>query len=294
MQYKKYNYLAGSKHRFKLYLIALALVVSIIGGVLYKASNSQAEVAPSGVTNQPASCPEGFIPVPGNSAYGTDGGFCIAEDVSTETAAIATARTNAATVCDGCHVITNNEWMTVAINAFSVPDNWSGGAVGDGVMILGDLKLTTGEIVKGLNTATQLTDTNITSICNISLITSTMPAYNTVVEYSATVSSSVTLRAIEASDPTANPTYALPIMKAKSYGTSKNLGGISCTRVNAASTCSSHTVVNVGYVLRGIAMMAIYNTGSGAFCSSPVSTQGVFAASVSHELSSHHKYRVAR
>ena len=43
----------------------------------------------------------------------------------------------AITPCDGCHLITDAEWLTIAQNVMSVPSNWSGGTVGSGFMYIG-------------------------------------------------------------------------------------------------------------------------------------------------------------
>lgn len=48
-----------------------------------------------------------------------------------------TATTRAATACDGCHLITEAEWLTIAQNILSVPSNWSNGAVGSGYVYSG-------------------------------------------------------------------------------------------------------------------------------------------------------------
>ncbi len=109
-------------------------------------------IDPAILANQPSSCPTGFIPVPGNSTFGTDGGFCVmkyeAKSVSgvptsqaagkpwgaiTRTAA-STASTSA---CSGCHLIRGPEWMTIAANVLSVASNWSGGSVGSGFIYRG-------------------------------------------------------------------------------------------------------------------------------------------------------------
>ena len=39
--------------------------------------------------------------------------------------------------CDGCHLISEAEWMTIAQNVLSVPANWSGNAVGNGYIYSG-------------------------------------------------------------------------------------------------------------------------------------------------------------
>ena len=116
------------------------------------------------VAMQPDDCPSGFIPVPGNSTFGTTGGFCvmkyeakkvgndnggsglynsawIPESRATGTPWTSISQANAIaeseTVCEGCHLITEAEWMTIAANVLSVDSNWSGGEVGDGYIYNG-------------------------------------------------------------------------------------------------------------------------------------------------------------
>jgi hypothetical protein len=48
------------------------------------------------------------------------------------------AITEATTACDGCHLITEAEWMTIAQNVLSVTSNWSGGAIGSGYIPRGN------------------------------------------------------------------------------------------------------------------------------------------------------------
>jgi len=50
-----------------------------------------------------------------------------------QTSALATSQA----ACDGCHLMTEAEWMTVAANVLSVPSNWSGNAVGSGYIYSG-------------------------------------------------------------------------------------------------------------------------------------------------------------
>lgn len=97
------------------------------------------------------SCEPGFIPVPGNSSLGTSN-FCVmkyeAKNVggtATSQAAgnpwVSISQTNAITAannaCDGCGLITEAQWMTIAANVLSVPSNWSGGSVGSGYIYSG-------------------------------------------------------------------------------------------------------------------------------------------------------------
>lgn len=39
--------------------------------------------------------------------------------------------------CDNCHLIDNNEWLTIANDIASLPENWSGGSVGSGFIFSG-------------------------------------------------------------------------------------------------------------------------------------------------------------
>src|SRR5690606_20849959 len=90
-------------------------------------------------------CPTGFIPVPGSSLFNQDH-FCVMKyeakkvgnDTGTgtynsawvpESRASGTpwvsisrtqALTEAATACSGCHLITENQWLTIAHNVMSV------------------------------------------------------------------------------------------------------------------------------------------------------------------------------
>ncbi len=99
-----------------------------------------------------ASCPTGYIVVPGSSLYRTRT-FCVMKYEAknggsgnavstasgtpwvsiTQTSAISTA----AAACDGCHLISEAEWLTIAQNVTSVDSNWSGGYVGSGYMFRG-------------------------------------------------------------------------------------------------------------------------------------------------------------
>lgn len=102
--------------------------------------------------SQPGSCPTGFIPVPGDTRFGTIGGFCLMKYEAVNVSGVATsqatgtpwvsishvnARTAAKTACTDCHLVSELEWMTVAANVMNVPSNWSGGAVGSGTVFAG-------------------------------------------------------------------------------------------------------------------------------------------------------------
>lgn len=63
--------------------------------------------------------------------------------------------TASASVCTGCHLITEAEWLTIAKNIASVPSNWSGGAVGSGYIYMGH---SDGSPAKALVASTDDTD----------------------------------------------------------------------------------------------------------------------------------------
>ncbi|MFA5925796.1 MAG: hypothetical protein WC831_02585 [Parcubacteria group bacterium] len=127
---------------------------------------------------QPTSCPDGYVPVPGDVRYGTGGGFCVMKyeakcDFNNDGAGDVTPATNKQTYdnnaqactsayvkslasgysianisqttsvssCSGLgtgyHLITNNEWMTMARNIENIGDNWTSGTVGEGGLYLG-------------------------------------------------------------------------------------------------------------------------------------------------------------
>ena len=97
-------------------------------------------------------CPSGFIVVPGSSLFSTDS-FCVMKyeakqagttipvstynTVPSTTISQTTAATYSLNSCSGCHLITDNEWLTIAQNALSVDSNWSGGVVGSGSIYSG-------------------------------------------------------------------------------------------------------------------------------------------------------------
>ena len=97
-------------------------------------------------------CPTGYIVVPGSSLYGTDA-FCAMKYEAKNVGGVATsqaagtpwvsisqtnAMTTSAAACDGCHLISEAEWLTIAHNVLSVDSNWSGGTVGSGYIYSGN------------------------------------------------------------------------------------------------------------------------------------------------------------
>lgn len=107
-------------------------------------------------------CPAGFIPVPGSATYSTNN-FCVMKfeakiqgnDIGEQTYSSSfvpesrvsgtpwvkisqtSAIAEASTVCTGCHLITDAEWLTIAQNVLRVESNWSGGSVGNGYIYSG-------------------------------------------------------------------------------------------------------------------------------------------------------------
>ena len=85
--------------------------------------------------------------MPGNSYYGTSDfyvakyeaknvdGKAVSQAAGRPWIAISQASSiaTAAAACDGCQLITDAQWMTLAENIMSVGSNWSGGSVGSGV-----------------------------------------------------------------------------------------------------------------------------------------------------------------
>jgi Tfp pilus assembly protein PilE len=96
-------------------------------------------------------CSSGYILVPGNSKFNTSD-FCAMKYEAKNVSGIATsqaaglpwvsisqadAATTSSAACSGCHLITDNEWLTIAHNVLNVASNWSGGAVGNGYLFSG-------------------------------------------------------------------------------------------------------------------------------------------------------------
>jgi len=99
-------------------------------------------------------CPENYIFVPANATYGTNA-FCVMKYEAKNVGGIATSQaditpwvninqTAAIAECakTGGHLITNNEWMTIARNVEAQPANWTGNAVGNGILKRGNVGIT--------------------------------------------------------------------------------------------------------------------------------------------------------
>jgi len=95
-----------------------------------------------------APCPTGYINVPANASLGVNA-FCVMQFEAKNVAGIATSQaasapwasinqTDSKTACTALganyDLISNAEWMTIAINIESVDSNWSGSAVGSGML----------------------------------------------------------------------------------------------------------------------------------------------------------------
>lgn len=93
----------------------------------------------------------GYIPIPGSKTYGTKS-FCVMKYEAKNNNDKATSQPNglpwvsinqknmiekSKDVCNGCHLITDAEWMTIAQNVLGVNDNWSEEEVGVGYVYSG-------------------------------------------------------------------------------------------------------------------------------------------------------------
>lgn len=105
-------------------------------------------------------CPINFIVVPGRQKYGTSD-FCVMKYEAKKDAVTGQAVSRATglpwamisqddaisqsenvTDCQGCHLISEAEWMTLAVDVLSVPSNWDSGVVGKGHVYNGHNKAT--------------------------------------------------------------------------------------------------------------------------------------------------------
>jgi hypothetical protein len=96
-------------------------------------------------------CSSGFVPVPGNSLFGTSdfcvgkyeaknvSGVAVSQAAGTPWASISqtSAVTAANNACAKCRLINEAEWLTIAHNIVNVPSNWSSGTVGSGTLYRG-------------------------------------------------------------------------------------------------------------------------------------------------------------
>ena len=106
----------------------------------------------------PSTFPSGWVKVPGNSTFGTGDFYVMQYEAKDNGAGIPISQSaglpwvyiaqsidtpNASSTCAllgaGFHLITNNEWQTIAWNLENNPVNWSGGVVGSGYMSLGNV-----------------------------------------------------------------------------------------------------------------------------------------------------------
>ena len=114
-------------------------------------------------TQQAIGCPDGFVSVPGSTTYSTSD-FCLAKYEAKNVAGKAVSQaagtpyvnisqTDAAKAaslaCDGCHLVTEAEWLTAAQNVIQVASNWSGGAVGSGFIYSGHNDSNPGDVIAG-------------------------------------------------------------------------------------------------------------------------------------------------
>lgn len=96
-------------------------------------------------------CNTGFIPVPGNTSFGTSS-FCVAQYEAKDVGGTATSQASgapwvninqanailkASSACESCRLINEAEWLTIAHSVVNVNNNWSTGTVGSGFIYSG-------------------------------------------------------------------------------------------------------------------------------------------------------------
>ena len=121
---------------------------------------SSEEIMSPEEVGQYVDCPDGFLPVPGSATYNTTS-FCIMkyEAKYSDGKAVSTAKgyqlwdswgpgatlvqnqqdaiKYAKTACEGCHLVSEAEWMTIAQNIVQDGQNWTSGTVGEGSLYAG-------------------------------------------------------------------------------------------------------------------------------------------------------------
>lgn len=129
--------------KIKIAIISFTFIAVAFVSVIFTL-NSVKPKTPDPTTTTAKACPNGFITVPGNEKYNTKD-FCVMKYEASDLNGIASSQPNqkpwvdisqtmsetlSKASCDGCHLITENEWMTIAQNVLSVPSNWILGSVG--------------------------------------------------------------------------------------------------------------------------------------------------------------------
>ncbi len=128
------------------------------GDVLTKSSGDDCDVAWQDPNSTANKCSDltNYVWIPGNHKFGTMPGFCVmkytASALDGNTASTdygagnavsngalpwvqisqRSAKIAAQNACEGCHLISEAEWMTIATNIINQPANWSSGIVGTG------------------------------------------------------------------------------------------------------------------------------------------------------------------
>jgi prepilin-type N-terminal cleavage/methylation domain-containing protein len=118
---------------------------------------------------QPVSCPNAggsWIKVPGNNLYNEPNGFCVQQYPAVNVGGTATSQNTgdkwtaltqtdasiaASSVGADTHLLSEDEWMTIASNAAAQPSNWSGGAVGSGSLPTGSATASHGGVSLALS-----------------------------------------------------------------------------------------------------------------------------------------------
>lgn len=148
-------------------LLIVIVVIAILAGITIVAYNGVTDQARTAtmkaelaqwrrqaavhMTERGIECPSGYAFVYGRTELGTDD-FCVMKYEARNVGGVATSQpsgtpwisisqtnaiSTASAACDGCHLISEAEWMTIAADVLSVKYNWSGGEVGSGYIYSG-------------------------------------------------------------------------------------------------------------------------------------------------------------
>ena len=132
-------------------LISVVAIISVSIGVVFALRLIAPKTVQKNTAVAAAECPTGFIIVPGNQKYNTKD-FCVMKYEAKFVNGVPTSQVDntpwvdipqiyavdvSKRACDGCHLITENEWLTIAQNIMSVPSNWSLNVVGGGYIYSG-------------------------------------------------------------------------------------------------------------------------------------------------------------
>ncbi|MDO9399602.1 MAG: tail fiber domain-containing protein, partial [bacterium] len=110
-------------------------------------------------------CKDGFVWTPGSAKYGTMPGFCVMSDLVAVSKSQGEAQLACNSLGNNYHLISENEWLTLAENILKVSDNDLDKNTAGIQLAIGqtEYKLTNKNIIKNLANIGEWTDQNITS-----------------------------------------------------------------------------------------------------------------------------------